>query len=374
MMTPRRVVGLLIASAVIIAVAFWVSSRNRHPAPVAGQPVLDGLKAAVNDVTELRIAKGDGTHVTLRRQPATWSVGERDYPADTGKVRKLLLDLGALSVVEEKTSDPASYGRIGVEDVNSAKAAGTRIEAVTPKKTYGLIAGHNSGTKSSYVRVSGAAKSFLASPQIMPDANPKQWLERNVLDIPESRIKEVAVTPATGPAYAVSREKKEQTDFTVSNVPKGRELTSPSAGNPVAGELASFTLEDVRKAPPAAADAKADAKSDAKAGSKSDAKAGPQRVVFRTFDGLEVQLDGVKEGEQHFVSITPHSTAKETAAEAATLESRVKGWQYEIPSYKYDLLFKPLDELLKQPEKKEDKTAKKPAAPKPGHPALPPSS
>jgi uncharacterized protein DUF4340 len=356
MMTPRRVVGLLIASAVIIAVAFWVSSRNRHPVPaVAGQPVLEGFKGVVNDVTEVRIAKGDGTKVTLHREPAAWKVSERDYPADSGKVRKLLLDLGALSVVEEKTSDPASYERIGVEDVNSAKAGGTRIEAVTPAKTYSLIAGHTGGMKASYVRVKGAAKSYLASPQIAPDANPKQWLERNVLDIPESRIKEVAVTPATGPAYTVSREKKEQTDFTVSNVPKGRELTSPSAGNPVAGELVSFTLDDVRKAPADAADPKAD--------SKTGSKAAPQRVVFRTFDGLEVQLDGVKEGDQHFVSITPRSTAKETATEAQNLDARVKGWQYEIASYKYDLLFKPLDELLKAKEDK--KAAKKPAAEKP---------
>jgi hypothetical protein len=262
-------------------------------------------------------------------------------------------------VVEEKTSDPASYERIGVEDVNSAKAGGTRIEAVTPAKTYSLIAGHTGGMKASYVRVKGAAKSYLASPQIAPDANPKQWLERNVLDIPESRIKEVAVTPPTGPAYTVSREKKEQTDFAVSNVPRGRELTSPSAGNPVAGELVSFTLDDVRKAP---ADA-ADPKTDSKAGSKSDSKAGHERVVFRTFDGLEVQLDGVKDGDRHFVSITPRSTAKETATEAQTLEARVKGWQYEIASYKYDLLFKPLDELLKAKEDK--KAAKKPAADKP---------
>src|SRR4051812_14595596 len=105
MMTPRRVVGLLVAAAVIIAVAFWVSSRNRHAAPVAGQPVLVGLKAAVNEVTELRIAKGDGTHVTLKKKPASWEVAERGYDADSGKVRKFLLDLGSLSVVEEKTSD-----------------------------------------------------------------------------------------------------------------------------------------------------------------------------------------------------------------------------------------------------------------------------
>jgi hypothetical protein len=339
MMTPRRVVGLLIGALVIVAIAFWASSqRHRSAASVAGQPVLNGLKAAVNDVTELRLAKGDGTHVTLRKQPASWEVVERGFPADSGKVRKLLLDLGSLAVVEEKTSNPASYDRIGVEDVKGAKAGGTRIEVVTPKKVYGVIAGRGSGMKSTYVRATDSPQSFLASPQIMGDADPKQWLEKSVLDIPETRIKEVAVTPASGPAYTVSREKKEQTDFTVANVPKSRELSSPSVANGVSGELGSFTLDDVRKTP-------------------ADAKPA-ETTTFRTFDGLELQVAGQKDGERHYVSITPHSTAKETESEAQTLGAQVTGWQYEIPSYKYEQIFKPLEDLLKKPEPKEEKKAK----------------
>ncbi|HEU4626352.1 MAG TPA: DUF4340 domain-containing protein [Steroidobacteraceae bacterium] len=345
-MTPRRVVGLLVAAAVIIAVGFWASSRHRNDVAVSGEPVLTGLKAAVNDVTEVRLAKGDGTHVTLKKTPTAWNLVEREYPADSGKVRKLLLDLSSLEVVEEKTSDPASYAKLGVEDVNSAKATGTRVEAVTPKKVYGLIVGRFAGMKSSYVRATDAPKSYLASPSITADADPKQWLERDLLDIPEARVKDVAIKPASGPEYTVSREKKEQTDFTVSNIPKGRELTSPSAGNTVAGELTSFTLDDVRKLP-------ADAKPEATA-------------TFHTFDGLELQISGQKDGDRRYVSITPRSTAKETESEAKTLTDRVTGWQYEIPSYKYDALFRPLDELLKKPEPKEEKkkasSEKKPAA------------
>lgn len=354
MMTPRRVVALLIAAAVIIAVGFWASSRHPHDASTSGQPVLDGLKGAVNDVTELRLAKGDGTRVTLRKTPSAWEVVERSYPADSGKVRKLLLDLAALEVVEEKTSDPASYDKLGVEDVKSAKATGTRVDVVTPKKVYGVIVGRFAGSKSTYVRAADAPKSYLASPSITADANAKQWVERELLDIPEARIKDVAVTPASGPAYSVSREKKEQTDFTVSNIPKGRELTAPSAGNTVAGELASFTLDDVRKMPAAA---------------KPEGTA-----TFHTFDGLELQIAGQKDGERRYISITPRSTAKETESEAQTLAARVNGWQYEIPTYKYDVLFKPLDDLLKKPEPKEDKkAAKKPAAKPPASPAPPTS-
>jgi hypothetical protein len=353
MITPRRVVGLLIAAAVIIAVGFWASSRHRHEAVATGQSVLDGLQAAVNDVTEVRLAKGDGTHVTLRKKPDAWEVVEREYPADSGKVRKLLLDLGALEVVEEKTSDPASYDKLGVEDVKTAKAGGTRVDAVTPKKTYSLIIGRFAGMKSSYVRVADAPKSYLASPSITADAMPKQWVERELFDFPEARVKDVAISPPSGPAYMVSREKKEQTDFTVSNIPKGRELTSPSAGNTVAGELASFQLDDVRKTP-------ADAKPEATA-------------TFHTFDGLELVVSGQKDGERRYVSIAPKSTAKETETEAQTLAARVNGWQYEIPSYKYDMLFKPLEELLKKPEPKEDKKASKSKKPADEPAALPAS-
>ena len=39
-----------------------------------------------------------------------------DYPADVAKLRKLLLALGDAKIVEEKTSSPANYPIIGVED------------------------------------------------------------------------------------------------------------------------------------------------------------------------------------------------------------------------------------------------------------------
>ncbi|HEV7714028.1 MAG TPA: DUF4340 domain-containing protein, partial [Steroidobacteraceae bacterium] len=284
MMTQRRVVVLLAAAVVVIGGAVWVSSqRHLDRDTTAGQPVLEGLKAALNDVTEIRVTKGDGTHATLRKRPTDWAVVERSYPADSGKVRKLLLDLGALEVVEEKTRDPANFARIGVDEVNSPKATGTRVEAVTPKKVYGLIVGNTSGSKSVYVRAAGAQQSLLATPGVTADSDPKRWLDHTLVDIPEARIKEVALAPAGSTAYTVSREKKEQTDFTVSNIPKGRELSSPGAGNPMAGDLASVTLDDVRSSATAPA-----------------ATAPADRVTFRTFDGLELQVDGRKEGDHHF--------------------------------------------------------------------------
>lgn len=335
-MTGRRVGALLVAALVVIALGLWLSSRKIEDAQTgAGAPVVKGLQAQMNDVTEVRISRGDGTRVTLRKRPNDWAVVEREFTADSGKVRKLLIDLAALAVVETKTSDPAKYAQLGVEDVTTPTAGGTRIELVTPEKVHGVIVGKTSGMKSGYVRATDATQSVLATPPISADADPKRWLDSTIVDIPESRIREIEVIPGSGPAYRITRENKEQVDFTVPNLPKGRELTGPGAANATASDLTMLTLTDVRRAP-----------------EPPDTSQPPQRAIFRTFDGLELLIEGRADGDRRYISLTPKSSAKETTDEAQKLDARVKGWQFEIANYKYDAFFRPLDDLLKKPEPK----------------------
>jgi hypothetical protein len=344
-MTSRRVILLLVAGLVVIAFAIWLSSqRHLERSTQAGDLVLPGLEKAVNSVTEVRLTKGDETHTTLKKGANDWVVGERDYPADSGKVRKLLLDLGSLNVVEEKTRNPANYPQLGVEDTTSPKSTGTRIAAITPPKVFEIIIGKPSSAKSSYVRLPTSQQALLAAPSITADADPKRWLDNTLIDIKQDRVKAVEEKPSEGPAYTASREKKDQTDFTVSNVPKGRELSSPAAADSIPGSLSDLTLDDVRKS-----------------GSGGDAKL--SHAIFHTFDGLDVDVAGRKDGTHDLISITAHSTAKETADEAQKLTARFQGWEYEIPSYKYDVIFTSLDGLLKPVETKKPaekaKTSKK---------------
>jgi hypothetical protein len=338
-MTGRRVGVLLIVAIAVIVLGTWLSSRTSAPPESgAGEPVLKLLSSQLNEVTEVRIAKGDGSKVTLRRRPTDWMVVEREFAADSGKVRKLLLDLSELKTVEPKTSDAAKYAQLGVEDVNTPTASGTRIELVTPEKVHGVIVGKTSGTKSSYVRATDAKQSLLATPQLTTDVDPKRWLDTTLLDIPDSRIKEVEVLPASGPAYRVTRENKDQADFTVPGLPKGRELSSPSAANGAAANLTGLALMDVRRTPEPPAEGK---------------PIKTERAIFRTFDGLEIQIEGIKDGERRYIALAPKSSAKETADESQKLDERAKDWQFEIATYKYDALFRPLEELLtpKDPKK-----------------------
>ena len=344
-MNARRVGVLLVAGLAIIGFAMWIASqRHLERATLTGDLVLADLERSVNAVTAIALRKGDGTHVTLKKEAAGWSVGEREWPADASKVRKLLLDLGALNIVEEKTRLAANFPQLGVEDVSSPQASGTRVEIVSPARTWALIVGKSSSAKSGYVRVAGAAQSLLAAPLLTVDADPKGWLDRSLIDLAPDRVRQVEEKPATGPSFNLTRDKKEQTDFSVSPRPVGRELSSAGVANPIASALSSLTLDDV-----------------ARAGSSPDPKAA--HALYRTFDGLEVEVAGRKGGTRSLASLRARSTAKETEAEAGKLNARLGGWEFEIPDYKYGAIFRPLDELLKKPAEPEKK-ATRAAAPR----------
>lgn len=326
----RGLAALLAAGVVVIALALWVSSRKPpQDAAGAGQLVLPALESSINGVTQVRISKGDGTRTTLEKRAADWIIGERGFPADSSRVRKLLLDLADLKIVEEKTSDPANYAELGVEDVTSPRSSGTLIDLIEPGQTASLIIGKPSGMQSSYVRVAKAKQSLLVTPQVIPDADPRHWLDDSVIDLPETRVEDVRVQPASGPAYTVMRNSPKQLDFTVPDLPKGRQLSSVTAANAVADALSSLTLDDVRKAGAGGTD--------------------PVHATFQTFDGLTVDVSGLKDGASRYITLSAKSSSKVTEGEAQKLNSRFGGWQIEVLGYRYDSLFQPLDGLLAKP-------------------------
>jgi hypothetical protein len=328
-MTARRVTLLFAIGIAIIALAAWVSSRSQTGNDAsAGTVVLPGLESALNDVTQICITKAGNTRSTLDRKATDWLVAERGYPADSGKLRKLLLDLGSLEVVERKTRIARNYAVLGVDDVTAPKSTGARIDIISPGKTWSLIVGTSMDANDVYVRVVDSAQSLLATPLVMVDADPKLWLDPTILDIPQTRVSEVDEQPPQATAFSASRTNKTQADFTVHDVPHGRELSSPDAADQMGGALSSLTLTDVQKA---AAPPQGTALSHA---------------VFKTFDGLEIDVSGYKQSSNGYIDVSAHSTAKSADAEAQQISARVQGWEYVIPDYRYDQIFQPMDGLL----------------------------
>lgn len=364
-MTGRRLIVLVVLALLVIAGAIWlVNEREPRRGEIAGAAVFPELAASLNDVTEVRLVKaGAQTAVTLKRGEKNWQVAERAlYPADSAKLRKLLIDLSELKVVEQKTSNPANYAVLGVEDVTTPTANGVRIELAGLKAPVALIVGKSAGGRSSYARAGDSAQSIVVTPALTLDTEPRNWLDRTLLDIAANRVQQARITGTGGVTYTALRETRAQTDLAVHDLPKGRELASPTAANPASSALAGINFEDVRAV-----------RAEEQWGADSE------RAEYRLFDGTVLDFTGRNEGEQHWIRLTARfddlqhgrfvvatpveketettsapraalqPTPEEARAQAQTLAARFTGWAYEIPAYQYDGLFRPLDHLLKSP-------------------------
>ncbi len=363
---------LAIVTLVLLAAGLWLTLHKASEQRDLGRGnVFTDLTPALGDVSEIRLSKGDGSRTTLRKGDGGWTVVEREYPADATRVRELVLGLANMKIVERKTSDPANYPKLGVEAADSPTAASTLVEVVAGSKTWSLIVGKNAEGRAVYVRKPSEAASALVEPAVTADPDPKRWLDRQLTDLAGAGVHEVSVKPKDGPAYLLSRAQR-GTDLALSPVPKGRKPASSMALNAQAETLIGFNFDDMRPVPATAA-------------------AATDHTTFRTFDGQVLEFAGRKDGAKAYVTVTasrdaalaakfPEPAAAPAAAPAATpaaapaatpvpdpaakpadqtaerLTTRANGREFEIPLYKYEALFRPLEDML---EPKPEPAAKK---------------
>jgi hypothetical protein len=347
-MSPMRLFVLLALALAVTGGAFWLSSqRTLKRDPDYGTPVLPGLAAELDAVTSLRlVGAGSQTLVTLERRDGHWVVAEAGYPADPARVRRLLVALGELHVLEPKTEDPARYPALAVEDVEDAKAQSLRLEVRGLREPIALLVGHAASGQGAYVRVPGHRQALEARPALDVARAPRDWLARTVVDLAPARVQSVEVERSDAPAWRAVKATRDAAHFDVPGLPKGRELSSLGAADPAGNALGNLEFDEVRHAEPATGHAR------------------PERAVVRCFDGLVVTLEGRVEGEARWITLAASVDAalaaqfppaagqaapgaEQVRAEADPLGATTRGWQYRVPAYRFDAIFRKRDELLR---------------------------
>jgi hypothetical protein len=346
---------------IVVVAAIWVARVNTADQVQSFGLLYPGLSRTTDDIKAIRVFQAGGQRVVEIKHPAAdqWTVSERnDYPADPEKVRKLLDTLRKARVLEEKTSNPASYPALGVEDVNAADARGLRLE-IDGKPAVNLIIGRR-GTQSEsrYVRRNGEAKSLLVNVGLSASAQPQVWLSSNLIDIAAERVHEVTLSIGTQTPFTATKASRDEANFTVRPLPPKRELKSPDVADGFASALVNLQLQDVRSR------------------EGFDPKSRANAAIVRTFDGLTLEVSGWGRDNAYFVTIEPRfdealakqylttpapaTDAKTTAPavdpaaslmqtknEAQKLATQLSPWVYQISETKYNALFKPIDQLLK---------------------------
>ncbi|HMD74166.1 MAG TPA: DUF4340 domain-containing protein [Steroidobacteraceae bacterium] len=328
-MSQRRFLTLLAVALTALALALLLTGRHHRVRDTQGSLLLPALAADLNGVSAVTIRKGGAKPaVSLRRTATDWTVAERDdYPADVLKLRRLLLTLSEARLTEEKTSNPSSYALIGVEDPGKPGANGAEISIVAAHGTTRLIVGKPSGD-GNFVRFAADTASYLAEPGISFETEPRYWIDSRLFDLPVATIQSLAVQPADGPAYALHRVSAEGDAFALDSVPAGRSAADAKTLAPSPTALGNLAADDV-----------------AAASSIDFSK--PSTIVVALADGDSITLTGSGVGDKRWITVA--------STKNAALDAKSKGRAYAIPRYRFDAIFRPLENLLQS----------KPAASKP---------
>lgn len=335
----QKGVGRLVAAVVLLIIAVLLTQRLDDAGTTSdSEPFLAGFSAAADSAHSIRIVSPDADPVEISRKGTEWVlVSRNDYPANTANLRQLFVALASARLVEEKTSNPDNYDKLGVDDPEQG-GSGVKLVITGDNAAWSVILGKSAQADYRYARVAGSATSYLIdrNPEVPVDAS--GWLRPEILDVQSGAVRKVSIRHSDGETIEIEKGTAEERDFNLLAVPEGREPSYPTVGNGIAGALAGLELDDVRPA--------------------ADSEA-TSTAVFETWNGLTITAEVYAEDDETWISIRVQQgtvdsveedgSAAETEVEesADSINGRVAGWQYRIPDYKKDLLTRRWDDLLK---------------------------
>lgn len=338
-MNRQRFIVLLVAALLVITGALYLSARRNVSREAHDALLLPTLAQQMSTVTALSVRKGGAAPaVTVHQSAGKWTVLERgDYPADVAKLRKLLLALGDAKIVEEKTSNPANFPIIGVEDPGQPGSTGAEITVAAQDGRHAVIIGKPIGD-GNFARRGGENRSYIVEPAITFETEPRYWIESRLIDVPTASIQSIEVKPASGAGYVIRRLKPNEDGFGLDGTPPGRKALDARALAPSSTLLSGLTAEDVAPA-------------------KDIDFSQATQATLTLSGGNVVTLTGTQAADKRWIEVK--------ASKDAALMAKAQDRAFEVANYRYDALFRPLDQLLVPKESPPAKNAA--GKPAPGH-------
>jgi hypothetical protein len=336
-MQKRSLIVLIAATVALAALAAAALATGGYEVSRAGtdRRALPAVAARLGEVASVEVRRA-GMDLTFVRDGGNWLVAQKgDYPAAGGKIRRIVLALADMTLVEPKTRKPDLYPRLEVEDPGKGKStlvavtdsSGAAIaRLIVGKRSYDRLGAGNDGV---YVRKPGDLQAWLARGSLDFSDDPASWLDRRIVDIPDSRIAKVSLTRSDGTALVLGRTSPEA-KFAVAGAPANAKYKSDTALGEPAMALETLDLDDVRpKAKPPS----------------PDQGVAVASASYTTFDGLAVSLKLFRHDNKDWIAVAATGAGK-AADEAKKIEDRVSRWVYAIPPYKAKMMQTKLTDLV----------------------------
>jgi len=332
----NRLLALVIA-AVLAIVGGWYFGTSTQPVEHAsidtGKLAFPGLTDKLKDARRIEITS-KGKVTVIEQKNGVWGVADRGgYPVRESKLRGMLTALTELRLMEPRTTDPAEFSRLGVEDPTAEKDGTANLLRVLDgdgKPILAVIAGHRrtrtqgNVPEEVYVRMPGDNQSWLAEGGLQADADPQVWLDRDIMNISHTLITKV-VSTKNGETIELTRDGDKLKVTKPADYPKLEDYKLDDVGR----ALENLTFQDVKpdKEP-------------------IGEKAG--EAVFSTSDGLDIGITVYHLDKDSWTRFTV-AAPERGKPEAERLNAKFSGWAFETGAWKDKSLIPSLDDLKAPP-------------------------
>jgi hypothetical protein len=323
---------MLLAVLAMVALAYSVGKKSDSEQPLL-VPVLGDN---INDIQSVSITSADNALVAKLTKSSVdgndWIVSSAgDYPADVGELRRVLMLLADAQLIEQKTSDPDYYYRLGVRAMDDPEASGVQIDIAGLPEPVSIILG-DSGINGNYtyVRRTQEEPGWLVSGKIEPGRQTRDWLDRTIVDLTSDRVQMITIAHPDGETVVIGKSSVDEAAFTLENMRPNELLSFEGVLNAIAGVPTRLELDGVV------------AQDDFDAADQS-----PVVTSFMTFDGLLLEFAVYNDNNQGLVKLSAAATKTDAEAEAEAINARTSDWVFQVPGYKASQLTKRESELLK---------------------------
>ncbi|GAB4239307.1 MAG: DUF4340 domain-containing protein [Methyloligellaceae bacterium] len=336
--TPRLFLGLTAAALICTAAALAVYSAGNRWAPASREGVLafPSLKSRINDVQVIELTKG-GDKLVLKRKGAEWIADDPyAYPVRIEEVRRFLIGFVEARLEEPKTRKREKYALLGLDDPEKKDAEARRVrlldgsggviaEAIIGTKKWNAFGSGNNGH---YLRKPDDPQSWLASLDVKSSPKIRDWVDREIFSTTLEDIRSLTIEhPGEEPVRIVKKE-GEKDAFELAGLPQDAKRKKDAPG--VVSTAESYTgieLDDLRKRDPQSR--------------------GEWASIARleTQEGLTLTVHHRMEGEDHWISLQASGSGA-AREKAEKINARVEKWEFRIPDWKADSMFRHLSEFI----------------------------
>jgi hypothetical protein len=348
----RALTWLAGATALLVVFAILSQWQRSSSGKAEFDPVrmFPALEAEAERIAAIEVQTKASTFTVVRDATGKWTVPEKgNYRADFNEIRRAVLGLATLELVEQRTARADWQDKLGL-GLPKTGGTGTLVTlrdekgATLASLVAGMaVEGASAGDRAAiYVRRPDEAQTFVARGNFEPVTEIARWLDKSFIDFPRDRIRTVSMKPFQGPSYTLNRATPETANFAVvERLPSGRSLRSAEEPNGVGNSLIGMSFTDVV--------------------SQSEIDfSNAARASFQTFDGMALNVMIVERDKDFWIAFdaveipaaAPAAPGKDAAlkpnipAEVAELNAMGKGRAFKVARFKGTLLTTPLEALL----------------------------